>query len=56
MPNPLLHIKNLSVDFITDGAVTKALKNIEQLANTGIFRQQQQRQQKQKIQQLRESN
>jgi peptide/nickel transport system ATP-binding protein len=29
MPNPLLHIKNLSVDFITDTASTKALKNID---------------------------
>jgi peptide/nickel transport system ATP-binding protein len=26
--NPLLHIKNLSVDFFTDGNTTKALKNI----------------------------
>jgi peptide/nickel transport system ATP-binding protein len=29
MPNPLLHIKNLSVDFVTDNATTKALKNID---------------------------
>ena len=29
MPGPLLHIKNLSVDFITDGNTTKALKNID---------------------------
>jgi peptide/nickel transport system ATP-binding protein len=29
MPAPLLHIKNLSVDFVTDNATTKALKNIE---------------------------
>lgn len=29
MPNPLLHIKNLSVDFITDTVTTKALKNID---------------------------
>jgi peptide/nickel transport system ATP-binding protein len=29
MPSPLLHIKDLSVDFITDNATTKALKNIE---------------------------
>lgn len=29
MPNPLLQIKNLSVDFITDNATTKALKNID---------------------------
>ncbi len=35
MPNPLLHIKNLSVDFITDGAVTKALKNIDISVNCG---------------------
>ena len=35
MPNPLLHIKNLSVDFITDGAVTKALKNIDISVNRG---------------------
>jgi peptide/nickel transport system ATP-binding protein len=28
MPVPLLHIKNLSVDFVTDGNSTKALKNI----------------------------
>ncbi|MES2332603.1 MAG: ABC transporter ATP-binding protein [Bacteroidota bacterium] len=28
MPNPLLHIKNLSVDFVTDNNNTKALKNI----------------------------
>jgi hypothetical protein len=34
----------------------KALQNIERLANTGIHRQQQQRLQQQKIQQLRESN
>ena len=34
----------------------KALKNIEKLANTGIFRQQQQIQQQQTIKQLRESN
>jgi hypothetical protein len=33
----------------------KALKNIERLANTGIFRQQEQEQQRQTIQQLRES-
>jgi peptide/nickel transport system ATP-binding protein len=29
MPNPLLHIKNLSVDFITGTTVSKALKNID---------------------------
>ncbi|MDB5211648.1 MAG: transporter ATP-binding protein [Sediminibacterium sp.] len=29
MPNPLLHIKNLSVDFVTDNSTTKALKNID---------------------------
>jgi hypothetical protein len=34
----------------------KALKNIEQLANTGIHRQQQQIKQQEKIRQLRESN
>ena len=28
MANPLLHIKNLSVDFVTDGSTTNALKNI----------------------------
>jgi len=33
----------------------KALNNIERLANTGIFRQQQQQQQLKKIRQLRES-
>lgn len=34
----------------------KALKNIEKLATTGIFRQQQKIQQREKIRQLRESN
>ena len=29
MPSPLLHIKNLSVDFTADGASTKALRNID---------------------------
>lgn len=28
MPQPQLHIKNLSIDFVTDGARTQALKNI----------------------------
>ncbi len=28
MASPLLHIKNLSVDFVTDNSITKALKNI----------------------------
>ena len=35
MPNPLLHIKNLSVDFVTDGSTTKALKNIDISVNRG---------------------
>ena len=35
MPNPLLHIKNLSVDFVTDGESTKALKNIDISVNRG---------------------
>jgi peptide/nickel transport system ATP-binding protein len=35
MPNPLLHIKNLSVDFVTDGVITKALKNIDISVNRG---------------------
>lgn len=35
MPGPLLHIKDLSVDFITDGSTTKALENINITVNRG---------------------
>lgn len=35
MANPLLHIKNLSVDFITEGKSTKALQNINISVNRG---------------------
>jgi peptide/nickel transport system ATP-binding protein len=32
---PLLHIKDLSVDFITDGSITRALQNIDISVNRG---------------------
>jgi peptide/nickel transport system ATP-binding protein len=35
MANPLLDIKNLSVDFVTDGNTTKALQNINISVNRG---------------------
>ncbi len=35
MANPLLDIKNLSVDFVTDGNTTKALQNIDISVNRG---------------------
>lgn len=35
MANPLLHIKNLSIDFITGGKITKALQNINISVNRG---------------------
>jgi peptide/nickel transport system ATP-binding protein len=35
MANPLLHIRDLSVDFVTDGAVTTALQNIDIMVHRG---------------------
>jgi peptide/nickel transport system ATP-binding protein len=35
MPGPLLHIKNLSINFVTDGSTTNALKNINLTVSRG---------------------
>src|SRR5437660_919181 len=35
MSHPLLHIENLSIDFVTEGVVTQAVKNISIQVNRG---------------------